>query len=82
MASALALLTVLVAISFAAAQGVDGATRPLRGTTDPVRPRPAAKADRNPCAQFGAGFVRAAGSDTCVKVGGGISVGVGVGSGR
>ena len=33
----------------------------------------------NPCAQYGAGFVRAPGSDTCVKIGG--SVGVDVGRG-
>jgi hypothetical protein len=31
----------------------------------------------NPCAQYGAGFVRAAGSDTCVKIGGYIGVDVG-----
>ncbi len=31
------------------------------------------------CAQFGAGFVRAPGSDTCVRIGGGIDVGVGGG---
>jgi Porin subfamily len=29
------------------------------------------------CAAFGAGFVKVAGSDTCVKIGGAVSVGVG-----
>jgi len=29
---------------------------------------------RNPCAQYGAGFVRAPGSDTCVRIGGFIRV--------
>jgi hypothetical protein len=28
----------------------------------------------NPCAAYGAGFVRVAGSDTCVKVGGTVRV--------
>jgi len=32
---------------------------------------------RNPCAQYGAGFVRAPGSDTCVKIGGYVGVDVG-----
>jgi hypothetical protein len=35
----------------------------------------------NPCAAFGPGFVRMEGSDTCIKLGGGIGFGVG-GSGR
>jgi Porin subfamily len=36
------------------------------------------------CAAYGAGFVQLAGSDTCVKIGGAVSIGVGgnVGSGR
>lgn len=33
----------------------------------------------NPCAQYGAGFVRAPGSDTCVKIGGYVGVDVGRG---
>jgi hypothetical protein len=28
----------------------------------------------NPCAKYGAGFVKVEGSDTCVKIGGGVSV--------
>jgi hypothetical protein len=37
----------------------------------------AAKASaRNPCSAYGPGFVRVEGSDTCVKIGGGIGVGV------
>ncbi|QDL97720.1 hypothetical protein FLL57_10545 [Rhodopseudomonas palustris] len=34
-------------------------------------------ARRNPCADFGAGFVQLEGSSTCVKLGGSISVGAG-----
>ena len=36
---------------------------------------------RNPCAQYGVGFARIAGSDICVKIGGSVSVEAG-GSGR
>jgi hypothetical protein len=39
----------------------------------PLRPAKAA----NPCAEYGAGFVRIEGSSTCVKIGGSLSVGVG-----
>jgi hypothetical protein len=31
----------------------------------------------NPCTAFGPGFVRVEGSDTCVKLGGGIGIGAG-----
>ena len=35
-----------------------------------------------PFASFGPGFVKVEGSDTCVKLGGAVSVGAGVSSGR
>ncbi len=35
----------------------------------------------NPCAAFGPGFVKVEGSDTCVRLGGSISIGTGGGSG-
>jgi hypothetical protein len=40
----------------------------------PLRP---AKAATNPCAEYGAGFVRIEGSSTCIKIGGSFGVGVG-----
>jgi hypothetical protein len=40
----------------------------------PLRP---AKAAANPCAEYGAGFVRIEGSSTCVKIGGSFGVGLG-----
>lgn len=54
---------------------------------EPVR-RPPAREHRakvmrpapNPCAEFGPGFMRAPGSDTCIMFGGGIGIGVGAGS--
>jgi len=36
----------------------------------------------NPCAQYGVGFTRIAGSDTCIKIGGGVGVDAGGGSRR
>jgi hypothetical protein len=35
----------------------------------------------NACAEYGAGFVKIEGTNTCVKIGGAISVGAGVSSG-
>ena len=43
-----------------------GKTLPLRGASS-----------ANSCAAYGPGFVKLEGSDTCVKVGGAISIGVG-----
>jgi hypothetical protein len=39
---------------------------PTSGTLRPVR--------GNPCAKYGAGFVKVEGSDMCVKIGGNVSV--------
>ncbi|WP_375780896.1 hypothetical protein ACE103_20390 [Bradyrhizobium sp. ma5] len=36
----------------------------------------------NSCASYGPGFVKVEGSDTCVKLGGAVSVGAGVSGGR
>ena len=35
----------------------------------------------NACAEYGAGFVRIEGSNTCMKIGGAIGIGAGVSSG-
>ena len=47
-----------------------GKTLPLRGASS-----------ANSCAAYGPGFVKLEGSDTCVKVGGAISIGVGTSRG-
>jgi hypothetical protein len=47
-----------------------------RKPAKPVPLRPA-KAAANPCAEYGAGFVRIEGSSTCMKIGGSFGVGVG-----
>jgi hypothetical protein len=55
-----------------------GDRKPVKpATAVPLRP---AKAAANPCAEYGAGFVRIEGSSTCIKIGG--SFGVGVGASR
>jgi hypothetical protein len=46
----------------------------------PDKPLPVKRSgDVNSCAAYGPGFVKVAGSDTCVKLGGAVSVGVGAG---
>ena len=40
-------------------------------------PAPVRAQKRNPCAEFGAGFVQAEGTSTCVKIGGSVSIGGG-----
>ncbi|ACF01935.1 conserved hypothetical protein [Rhodopseudomonas palustris TIE-1] len=47
-----------------------------RNETSSLAARPVGSG-RNPCAAFGPGFVQVEGSSTCVKLGGGISVGAG-----
>ncbi|RIK98550.1 MAG: hypothetical protein DCC74_04425 [Proteobacteria bacterium] len=39
-----------------------------------AKPKPAVRS----CAEFGAGFVRLEGSDTCVRIGGYLDVGTGI----
>ncbi|WP_424626909.1 hypothetical protein [Bradyrhizobium sp. SYSU BS000235] len=75
------LLAVLVSLApmpaFAAPKEPPGGKTPRQRVTTPPD-RPIAKPRQaTSCAQFGAGFVRAPGSDTCVRIGGGIDVGVG-----
>jgi hypothetical protein len=67
------ILAVLSAATASAQQFRDGKPdKPAKSL--PLRP---AKAAANPCAEYGAGFVRIEGSSTCIKIGGSLSVGVG-----
>jgi hypothetical protein len=56
-------------------------TRPLKlespATTDKSAPLKG-KASSSSCAAYGPGFVKVEGTDTCVQIGGSISVGAGV----
>jgi hypothetical protein len=72
----------LSAISVACA----GSSTALPALSKPLPPaKPAARAGTitiNPCASFGPNFKRIEGTDTCVKIGGAVSVEAGSGFGR
>lgn len=42
-----------------------------------AKPQPVARPRPTPCSEFGAGFVRMPGSDSCIRFGGGVGIGVG-----
>ena len=66
----------------AAALGQQGDRRNFQTPPDAGKTLPSKSVTRsNPCASYGPGFVKVEGSDTCVKLGGGISVDGGM-SGR
>jgi hypothetical protein len=68
----IAIIVTLLPASMAAAE-------PFRAPKDkaapPDRLAPAAKRTVNGCAAYGAGFVKVDGSDTCMKIGGAVSIG-------
>jgi hypothetical protein len=72
---ALALIVVMLP-TLSAAQQTNRAPKHLKKA---VRPH---TATGNPCAQYGAGFARIAGSDTCIKIGGSVGAEVGGSSRR
>jgi hypothetical protein len=67
------------------------ATLPSAALSDSQKPDKSAGAGRllpvkpagssNACAAYGAGFVKVEGTDTCVKVGGAVSIGAGTSAG-
>ncbi|MFH1556914.1 MAG: porin [Pseudomonadota bacterium] len=63
-------------LALAALLGTFGADAARAGDTA----KPGANPGANPCAQFGAGFQRAPGTDTCIKVGGAVRMDAGSGS--
>jgi hypothetical protein len=65
---------VLLSVSSASAQQSRDRKPDKPATSLPLRP---AKAAANPCAEYGAGFIRIEGSSTCIKIGGSLAVGVG-----
>jgi len=75
------LLAIAVAMLPAAAAEPSSSQKPNKPATSgrllPLKGAGAA----NSCAAYGAGFVRLAGSDTCVKIGGAVGVGLGSSSG-
>ena len=74
------LFLTIVALLFASSALAES-SRPLKLDTPAGTDRPAplkGKASSNSCAAYGAGFVKIEGTDTCLQVGGSISVGAGV----
>jgi len=45
--------------------------------SDGSKPKQTSRPRSSSCSEFGAGFVRMPGSDTCVRIGGGVDMGVG-----
>jgi hypothetical protein len=68
------IILAILSVSAASAQQGRGGKPDKPAPSVPLRP---AKAAANPCAEYGAGFVRIEGSSTCIKIGGSFSVGVG-----
>jgi hypothetical protein len=69
----LCIALIIAALAWPAAADPLPPQKPARSAAKPALRSPPA----NPCAAFGPGFVRTEGSDTCIKLGGGIGVGVG-----
>ena len=68
----IAIIVTLIPASLAAAEPFHA----LKDKTAPPADTPApAKRTVNSCAAYGAGFAKVDGSDTCVKIGGAVSVG-------
>jgi hypothetical protein len=71
----------IIAAMLCATPALAASTRPLKLDTSaaPDKPVPLkGRASPDSCAAYGPGFVKIAGTDTCVQVGGSISVGAGV----
>jgi Porin subfamily len=71
---------ILLAIFLLTSLAPVSATEPLRldkAEKATISAKPPAKRTYNSCAAFGAGFVKVDGTDTCVKIGGSVSIGVG-----
>jgi hypothetical protein len=64
-----------LSVSIAAASDPLAPQKPSRAAIFD-KPLPAKRNDANACAAYGPGFVKVNGSDTCVKVGGDMSVSV------
>lgn len=69
-----AILIAMLPISMAAAES-PGARKPDK--TPPSGELLPVKGAGNACAAYGPGFIKVDGTDTCVKIGGAVSIGVG-----
>jgi Porin subfamily len=76
----LAIVILLLAASAVLAQSV--APKPDRPKNSEKRLSPKRSGSGTACAAYGPGFVKVEGTDTCVRIGGSIDVGVGSSSRR
>ena len=72
----LAIMVAVLPLSTALAEPSGGQKRDKSGTSDRLLPVKRSGA-ANSCAAYGAGFVKLEGTDTCVKIGGAVSIGAG-----
>jgi hypothetical protein len=70
-------ILLLIAISPTAAQ--TPTAKPKGARNEQLNPK-VSKPVSQPCAQYGAGFVRVPGTDSCVRMGGSVETSVGLGS--
>jgi hypothetical protein len=70
------LVAILVTLLPASMAAAEPSRAPKAKVAPPSKLVPAKRAV-NSCAAYGAGFVKVDGSDTCVKIGGAVSIGVG-----
>jgi hypothetical protein len=77
--AASALVALLASGSLAAAQDTKGANMRALGDRNVAPAKPGKGASgMKPCPEYGAGFYRLAGSDTCARISGGVASDVGV----
>jgi Porin subfamily len=70
----LAIVVAVLPLSTAVAEQ-SGSQKP--DTSNSGRLLPVKRAGANACAAYGPGFVKASGTETCVKIGGAVSIGLG-----
>lgn len=76
-------LLLVLAIPFPAAQAQSSDTKATKRKSEAPLARPADRTGgMKACPEYGAGFYRLAGSDTCIRIGGGISTEIGTSSVR
>jgi hypothetical protein len=71
----------IIVATLCATSALAESTRPLKLDMPKTADKPTplkSKASSNSCAAYGPGFVRIEGTDTCVQIGGSVSVGAGV----
>jgi hypothetical protein len=66
--------SVLALVAIALSIWVADARQPTHLPKSTQKARAARPVTKNSCAQYGAGFAKIAGSDTCIKIGGSVSV--------